>query len=68
MDAKVLLKFFADVMYVKGLLCSEELEDIMEARTLFDLDNIFEKMMRGGYNAYKKGESYWSKPDTRNTL
>jgi predicted metal-binding protein len=55
---KVLLKFFADVLYLKEQLCSEELEDIYEAKTPIDLDNIFEKMMRGEYNVYKRGETY----------
>jgi len=56
---KILLKFFADVMYVKGFLCSEELDAIMEVQTVADLDVVFEKMMGGKYNAYKRGESYY---------
>lgn len=55
---KVTLKFFADVLYLKGLLCYEELEAIMEAKTPSDLDEIFEKMMGGKYNVYKRGEVY----------
>lgn len=55
---KVLLKFFADVLYLKEQLCSEELEDIYDAKSPSDLDDIFEKMMRGEYNVYKRGESY----------
>jgi len=56
---KILLKFFADVLYIKGSLCSEELDDVYEARNAQDLDNIFEKMMRGEYNANRRGESYY---------
>ncbi len=55
---KVLLKFFADVLYLKGLLCYEELEAIMDVQSLSDLDGIFEKMYRGEYNVYKRGEPY----------
>lgn len=55
---KILLKFFADVLYIKGKLCAEELEAIYDAKTPSDLDNIFEKMMQGKYNVYKRGESY----------
>lgn len=55
---KVVLKFFADVLYLKGLLCYEELEAIMEATNPSDLEVIFEKMYRGEYNVYKRGEPY----------
>lgn len=55
---KILLKFFADVLYIKGKLCVEELEDIMDAKTPFDLDNIVEKMLCSEYNVYKRGETY----------
>jgi hypothetical protein len=57
---KVLLKFFADVLYIKGKLCCEELEDIMNAKTASDLDKITDKMLNDGYNAYKRGEGYVS--------
>lgn len=53
---KIVLKFFADVMYLKGVLCFEELEDIMEACIPEDLDDIFENMVRGNYNAYVRGD------------
>jgi hypothetical protein len=55
---KLVLKFFADILYLKGLLCSEELEAIMDVTKPSDLDVIFEKMFRGGYNVYKRGEPY----------
>lgn len=55
---KVLLKFFADVLYLKGTLCAEELDDIYDASTPSDLDNIFEKMITNQYNVYKRGEGY----------
>lgn len=52
---KILLKFFSDVLYLKGVICFDELEDIMECCTPNDLDNVFDKMMRGEYNAYRRG-------------
>jgi hypothetical protein len=55
---KTLLQFFADVLYLKGLLCYEELEAILEAKNPSDLEGIFEKMLRGEYNVYRKGEPY----------
>lgn len=55
---KVVIKFFADILYIKGILCYEELNDIMEVKTLSDLDNIVEKMLREEYNVYKRGEIY----------
>lgn len=55
---KLLLKFMADVMYMKGLLCFEELEAIYDAKSPADLEAIFEKMIRGEFNVYKRGEPY----------
>lgn len=55
---KVVLKFLADVLYIKGIICFEEFEDIMDAKTFYDLDNIIEKMIREEYNVYKRGEGY----------
>jgi hypothetical protein len=69
---KILLKFFADVLYAKRILCAEELEAIYEASSFSDLDEIFEKMLGGEYNVYKRGETYdWIKPrrcDTGNGI
>lgn len=55
---KVTLKFFADVLYLKGILCYEEIDAILDATHPSDLDNIFEKMIRGEYNVHKRGEPY----------
>lgn len=55
---KVVLKFVADVLYIKKIICAEELEAIMEAKYFSDLDCITEKMLGGEYNALKRGESY----------
>lgn len=54
---KVTLKFIADVLYIKGILCSDELEDIMDAATIEDLDHIVDKMLDDEY-LLKRGETY----------
>lgn len=59
---KVVLGFVADVLYLKGLICFEELEGIMDAKDPADLGDVFEKMIRGEYNVYKRGEPYTNIP------
>lgn len=56
---KVVLKFLADILYIKEIINMNEYEDILDARNHHDLDQIAEKMLGGGYNGkIKKGESY----------
>ena len=55
---KIVLKFVADVLYIKKIICAEELEAIMESKDFSDLDVITEKMLGGEYNALKRGETY----------
>jgi len=55
---KVAIKFFADVLYAKEKLSIEEYEDIMEAKTVEDLDIIVDKMLKEEYNTLLRGESY----------
>lgn len=56
---KVLLKFITDVMYIKGIICYQEYDAIMECSNHIDLDCVFEKMMNDGYNGYIRGECDW---------
>jgi hypothetical protein len=58
MDAKLVLGFFADVLYLKGVICFDELEAIYDVKNAEDLGVIFERMMAGDFNVYKKGETY----------
>jgi hypothetical protein len=53
---KIILKFVTDVLYLNGILCFEEYDDIMECCTPEDLDKVFEKMMKDQYNRYRRGE------------
>jgi len=55
---KLAIGFLADVLYIKGIICFEEFEDIMNVKHPSDLQNIVDKMLRSGYNAYKRGEGY----------
>lgn len=61
---KVVLKFLADVLYIKGVIRYEEFEDIMESKDFSDLDNIVDKMLRSEYNVCKRGEGYTYKNAT----
>ena len=53
---KVTIKFFADVLYIKGVLCYEEYNDILESSCTNCLDIIVEKMLRDNYNPYTRGD------------
>lgn len=53
---KLLVKFLADVLYLKEVICFEEYEGIMDIRNYSDMDKVFEKMMKEEYNAYRRGE------------
>ena len=53
---KVTIKFFADVLYLKGVICFDEYEDIMECCTPECLDRVIEKMFKDEYNPYLRGE------------
>jgi len=56
---KILLKFFADVLYLKGIICYEEFEAILDCCTPHDLDVVFERMMKEDFNYYARGENNW---------
>lgn len=55
---KLVLGFMADVLYIKGLICYDEYEAIMDVKKVEDLQIIVEHMLRGEFNGYKKGETY----------
>ena len=55
---KIVIKFIADLLYCKDLIFFDEFEAIMEAKTPEDLDDIIDKILRGEYHGYRKGESY----------
>ena len=53
---KYILKFFTDLLYLKGVICFDEFEDIMDCCSPSDLDKVFEKMMKEEYNQYRRGD------------
>lgn len=58
LNNKEILKFLADVLYVKGIICYEEYEDILDVSGGDGLEEIIEKMLNDGYNIYRRGECY----------
>lgn len=58
MDGKLVLGFIADILYIKGMLCYDEYDTILNAKNAQDLEAIVERFLRGDFNGYKKGESY----------
>lgn len=57
---KTSIGFIADILYIKGFLCWEEYEAIQEAVTPQDIHHIVDRMLRGDFNVYKRGEGYVS--------
>jgi hypothetical protein len=53
---KLVLGFMADVLYLKEVICYEEFEAIQNVTNAEELGDVFEKMIRGEYNVYKRGE------------
>lgn len=58
MDPKVLISLFADIMYEKGMLCYEEMEALLDIKSVEDTYAFSEKLLRGDFNVYKRGEIY----------
>ena len=55
---KVVLKFLADVLYIKGVMCFEELEAVMDVCIPSDLDVIVDRMLSSDFNVFRRGEGY----------
>lgn len=58
MDAKLVLGFIADLLYFKGLLCYEEIDAILDMKDASDVERFIERLSRGEFNVYKRGEVY----------
>lgn len=54
---RLTIGFLADVLFIQGVICFEEFDAIQSARTPSDLEDIVEKMLRGEFNVYKRGEA-----------
>lgn len=55
---KCALKFFADVLYIKGVICFEEFDAVMDVVHPSDLDVIVDRMLRSDFNVFRRGEGY----------
>lgn len=55
---KTVVGFLADVLYIKGVICLDEFEAIMDASNAEDLGVIVERMLRSDFNLFKRGEAY----------
>jgi hypothetical protein len=55
---KTVVGFLADVLYIKGVICLDEFEAIMEAENAVDLGVIVERMLTSDFNLFKRGEAY----------
>lgn len=55
---KLTLGLLADILYIKGIICYEEFEAINDIKSPTDVNDFVEKMLRGEFNVYRKGEPY----------
>ena len=58
MDAKIVIQLFADILYDKGLLCFEEMDTLLSITNTQDAHEFSERLLRGEFNVYKRGEIY----------
>ena len=58
MDGRVAIQLFADILYIKGILCYDEFECLLDIQTSSDAEQFTEKLLRGDFNVYKRGEHY----------
>lgn len=55
---KIVIQLFADILYIKGIICFEEMQEMLEMRTPSDVEKFTDKLIRGDFNAYRRGEIY----------
>lgn len=65
MDGKLLIKLFGDILYIKGIINADELDGLLDLQDARELDAYTDRLLRGDFNAYKRGEHYTSCPDGR---
>jgi len=51
---KLALGLIADILYMKGILCYEELDAIYNVKDAEDIDKVSDKIIRGDFNVYKQ--------------
>lgn len=55
---KLVIGLLADILYDKEIICFEEFEGLMDITRPTDVTAFVERMMRGEFNVYRKGEHY----------
>lgn len=58
MDPRIIIGLFADILYSKNLLCFEEMDALLEIKSAEDVYAFSDKLLRGDFNVYKRGEIY----------
>mgnify|MGYP001461202410 FL=1 len=58
MDGKLAIGFLADILYLKGIICFDEFEDIQNAKNAQDIERIVEKILGDEYDGRRQGEGY----------
>lgn len=58
MDSKIVIALFADILYAKSIINLDELNGLYDIANVQDVAAYSEKMLRGEFNAYLKGEHY----------
>lgn len=60
MDVKIVIALFADVLYAKGVINLDELNGLYDIRNVQDVTAFTEKLLRGEFDGYLRGERYTS--------
>ena len=55
---KLAIGLIADILYMKKIICFEELEALLDAKSPTDIYAFQERLLRGDFNVYRKGEHY----------
>ena len=48
----------ADILYMKKIICYDELEALLDAKNEQDIYAFTDRLLRGEFNVYRKGEHY----------
>ena len=52
------IQLMADILYIKGIICHDEFECLLDIQTSSDAEKFTEKLLCGDFNVYKRGEHY----------
>lgn len=55
---KAVLGLLADILYIKEIIEYDELMAINKIRTPTDINPLIDKMLRGEFNGYRKGNLF----------